>query len=286
MQTELIATQFERIKSVETSLANGAHYADDPECHPAYPTLVAARQILEEEINRVLKGRPAPTEERYRHKKLGTCYTLIGVGRAQGALHDEDPVVLYRGDDGSLWVRHQVEFCDGRFEKLATATTPSRESVDREAAARLGRAWSAMMREFGHAFGDIDNGYYPEVTEMQEAVAALKTSTPETPADCTCVVAFGQNEECPLHGIGTAWRADNPEADHRANPAAIATPETQTVEPWPTVTEDDDRLARELVDLSFLPMTDEAYEVVARAIAVGRALSASPTEVADAPTPR
>lgn len=66
----------------------------------------------------------APSEERYRHKKRGTQYTLIGVGHVQGELHDEDPVVLYRGDDGSLWVRHQVEFCDGRFERIATDTQP------------------------------------------------------------------------------------------------------------------------------------------------------------------
>lgn len=61
---------------------------------------------------------------RYRHKKRGTEYTLIGVGHVQGELHDEDPVVIYRGDDGSLWVRHQVEFCDGRFEQINTATNP------------------------------------------------------------------------------------------------------------------------------------------------------------------
>lgn len=47
---EAVARVFERIKSVETALANGAHYADDPECHPCYPTLVASRQILEAEF--------------------------------------------------------------------------------------------------------------------------------------------------------------------------------------------------------------------------------------------
>lgn len=57
---------------------------------------------------------------RFRHKKRGTEYVLIGVGHAQGELHDDDSVVLYRGDDGGLWVRHQVEFCDGRFEEIAT----------------------------------------------------------------------------------------------------------------------------------------------------------------------
>ena len=60
---------------------------------------------------------------RYRHKKRGTEYTLIGVGRAQGELQDDDPVVLYRGDDGGLWVRHQVEFCDGRFEEIPALAT-------------------------------------------------------------------------------------------------------------------------------------------------------------------
>jgi len=37
-------------------------------------------------------------DERFRHKARGTEYTLIGVGRAQGTLHDDDPVVLYCGD--------------------------------------------------------------------------------------------------------------------------------------------------------------------------------------------
>lgn len=59
---------------------------------------------------------------RFRHKKRGTIYTLIGVGRAQGTLNDEEPVVLYRGDDGGLWVRHQTEFSDGRFEEVEALT--------------------------------------------------------------------------------------------------------------------------------------------------------------------
>ncbi|HBV13398.1 MAG TPA: hypothetical protein DEB60_09780 [Brevundimonas sp.] len=71
---------------------------------------------------------------RYRHKKRGTEYTLIGVGRAQGELQDEDPVVLYRGDDGGLWVRHQVEFCDGRFEQVSALAT--REEAPAEAGAQ------------------------------------------------------------------------------------------------------------------------------------------------------
>lgn len=60
--------------------------------------------------------------ERVRHKARGTEYTIIGVGRAQGELIDDDPVVLYRGDDGGLWVRHQAEFSDGRFERVEAAS--------------------------------------------------------------------------------------------------------------------------------------------------------------------
>ena len=48
---DLIERQFERLRKVENALANGAHYADDPECHPLYPCAVAARQILEKRIS-------------------------------------------------------------------------------------------------------------------------------------------------------------------------------------------------------------------------------------------
>jgi hypothetical protein len=83
---------------------------------------------------------------RYRHKARGTEYTLIGVGRVQGALHDEDPVVLYRGDDGGLWVRHQVEFCDGRFEKIAQAPSDHRMGASEAGPAAEGSAWQSQAR--------------------------------------------------------------------------------------------------------------------------------------------
>lgn len=78
-------------------------------------------------------------QERYRHKKRGTIYALIGVGCAQGTLRDEDPVVIYRGEDGGLWVRHQVEFSDGRFERLpaSPAASPLGATADCNCAARF-----------------------------------------------------------------------------------------------------------------------------------------------------
>lgn len=54
----------------------------------------------------------------------------------------------------------------------ATATA----IVQEEAVARVTAAWSVMMRKFGGAFGDIDNGYFPEVEEMRRSVASLTDS--------------------------------------------------------------------------------------------------------------
>ncbi|WP_392352985.1 hypothetical protein V8F63_09535 [Brevundimonas sp. LF-1] len=83
-------------------------------------------------IRPLLSAAPAPEggAVRYRHKNRGTEYTLIGVGRAQGELQDDDPVVLYRGDDGGLWVRHQVEFCDGRFEQVSALASRAEAPAD------------------------------------------------------------------------------------------------------------------------------------------------------------
>lgn len=58
---------------------------------------------------------------RWRHKKRGTFYTEIGRGRMQctGPIYDMLPVVIYQSEsDGSLWVRFESEFEDGRFEEV------------------------------------------------------------------------------------------------------------------------------------------------------------------------
>lgn len=57
---------------------------------------------------------------RWRHKKRGTEYTEIARGKIQNAfgafLADDHEMVVYRGDDGLIWVRPTAEFEDGRFE--------------------------------------------------------------------------------------------------------------------------------------------------------------------------
>jgi len=65
----------------------------------------------------------------YRHKKRGSTYELLDVATAQvstadfALLRDNDRLVVYRGEDGHLWVRPRDEFFDGRFEDV----TPARQ---------------------------------------------------------------------------------------------------------------------------------------------------------------
>ncbi len=60
--------------------------------------------------------------ERWRHKKRGTTYEIVGLAKLQysGRLDDMTPMIVYRSEsDGSLWVRSEKEFGDGRFERLS-----------------------------------------------------------------------------------------------------------------------------------------------------------------------
>lgn len=61
------------------------------------------------------------TRSQYRHVKRGTTYTVIGEAELQMSaddLCDGALMVVYRGDDGKLWVRSHNEFHDGRFEAI------------------------------------------------------------------------------------------------------------------------------------------------------------------------
>ena len=61
---------------------------------------------------------------RWRHLVRGTTDTEIGRGFASISkmpIEDYTAVVIYRGEDGVLWVRNAVEFDDGRFVPVANA---------------------------------------------------------------------------------------------------------------------------------------------------------------------
>lgn len=93
-------------------------------------------------IARALSASPLTEEQpTHRHKKRGTEYVLIGIGRMQAEewvhTHREkatDPIVtsvdmrevaIYRSatDPTEIWVRPREEFEDGRFEPLPRSTT-------------------------------------------------------------------------------------------------------------------------------------------------------------------
>ena len=56
----------------------------------------------------------------HRHVKRGSSYQRVGTARVQasGLIAEDDAVVVYRAEDGSLWARPMDEFNDGRFEPL------------------------------------------------------------------------------------------------------------------------------------------------------------------------
>ena len=63
---------------------------------------------------------------RYRHKKRGTTYEVLGKAEVQAPedapLIEGEIVVVYRcGQTGELWVRRPSEFHDGRFEQIINA---------------------------------------------------------------------------------------------------------------------------------------------------------------------
>lgn len=72
-------------------------------------------------------GGYAPTERIIRHKKRQTLYRVIGEGKMQSehwragdnpdAYADMEPVVIYEGTDGKVWVRPKSEF-EERFEDV------------------------------------------------------------------------------------------------------------------------------------------------------------------------
>lgn len=58
----------------------------------------------------------------HRHKKRGSTYQVVAVGRLQAsAPFDNERVVIYRGEDGQYWARPTYEFYDGRFEALPSS---------------------------------------------------------------------------------------------------------------------------------------------------------------------
>lgn len=95
----------------------------------------AATQAFYDLEQELLADQQANNGPVYRHKKRGTEYIVIGEGKMQAPWAimnamsiepvDMEPVIIYRGTDGQIWVRPKEEFEDGRFEKVSDAKPSS-----------------------------------------------------------------------------------------------------------------------------------------------------------------
>lgn len=58
--------------------------------------------------------------DKWRHKKRGTIYEVLGDAELQAepgsGVEEGWMFTIYRGEDGKLWARPTNEFHDGRFE--------------------------------------------------------------------------------------------------------------------------------------------------------------------------
>lgn len=96
----------------------GGEEPDNPNEHVrTFPTPPIQKEAADE-IERLRSALSVETTK-WRHKTRGTIYVEIGRGTMQDISDlDNEPVVIYRGDDGRLWVRTVDEFEDGRFERV------------------------------------------------------------------------------------------------------------------------------------------------------------------------
>lgn len=92
---------------------------------------------------------PTAKLTRYRHKKRGTTYEVIGRGILQATEPpiEGDQMVAYKSvETGDIWFRPETEFEDGRFEELpalASLTPPSDDAI------------AARMRELEGALTEL-----------------------------------------------------------------------------------------------------------------------------------
>jgi hypothetical protein len=137
----------------------------------------------------------------HRHKKRGTEYVLIGIGKMQcdwwqivgdGTRYPVDmrEVAIYRSvDDDSLWARPREEFEDGRFETLSTEPAAPEGRQDDEPRAYIVHApeddhygtGSDRLQFHPLAQHDLNNGYrqtplYTRPTEQVVTEAGVEAA--------------------------------------------------------------------------------------------------------------
>lgn len=116
--------------------------------------------------------RPAPDGEAvatYRHAKRGTTYAVIGKAELQmnADVVDGSEMVVYRGEDGRLWVREYGEFHDGRFEYVEETHPPRNDAVVE--AMKSVRLWALL-----DDIDTLDDACRGDDTSFREQVRVLQ----------------------------------------------------------------------------------------------------------------
>lgn len=113
-----------------------------------------------------------------RHLKRGTEYEVVATGTLQCAANaalDEQPVVVYRGEDGRYWVRGVTEFNDGRFEEVSC--TPSHGRVSGDLHERIMRE---MWLSEGEESDEINIARLGTFERLAHAAIRALSTPPET----------------------------------------------------------------------------------------------------------
>lgn len=122
-------------------------------------------------------------ERRFRHKKRGTTYRLIGYAQVKCAtpLTEYEVVAVYRAETGpiddehGLWVRRKADFEDGRFEEIRSQPPKARAAMPSDALT-MARDTLLFMHEMG--------GYVPE--NIRTAIHKIDAAQGNPPTELKC----------------------------------------------------------------------------------------------------
>jgi hypothetical protein len=107
---------------------------------------------------------------------------------------DDENVVIYQGDDGSLWARRHAEFSDGRFEEIE-ALTPRHEAPASEGQRLTAeQAWADLLE---NADRNLPEDSPMLLVTWEEMADYMNRAQPQS-----CAVHADAKHEAPAEGAG------------------------------------------------------------------------------------